>query len=485
MVDKMDKTISELFEAQVEKTPENIAVVYDDKQLTYRQLNEKSNQWARILKEKKIKPDSIVCLMVERSIEMVVGMIAVLKAGGAYLPVPPDYPDTRKEFMFQDSRAAFLFTQKSLFYKNQTLTHYFPLENTYFLDNAGIYPEERSNLEVSNGPDHLAYVIYTSGTTGKPKGVLVSHRNTVNVLSWFGKKYHLQKEIHVLQLTDFSFDPSVEQIFGTLLHGAVLHMVHKELVSDREQLRRYIDNRQINMLNFVPNVLMHIIGYGKRLKSLKFVISGGEKLDDSIKDRIIKKGYDLYNHYGPTETTIDALSNKMSKEKVNLGKPISNVRCYILDKTNDGVSMAMAPIGVSGELCIAGPGVARGYLNNPELTAEKFDQDLAELSVQNMELPDWEIEGLKFIPYDFPFKASQVDIALEVWESGEKLLLTLTYSKALFKKTTMERFVLHLQEIVSAVLGNPGIRLKEIKLSHETLVVKSDVYKEIQLGFDF
>lgn len=412
-----DKTINELFEEQVKKTPGNIAVVYDDKQLTYRELNEKSNQLARILREKKIEPDTIVYLMVERSFEMVVGMIAVLKAGGAYLPVPPEYPEARKEFMFQDSGSKFLFTQNSLFYKNQKLAQNFSLENIFFLDNARIYSDEGSNPEISNGADNLAYVIYTSGTIGKPKGVMVSHRNAVNVLSWFGKQYHLQKDIHVLQLTDYSFDPSVEQIFGALLSGATLYLADQKWLADIRQLRRYIEENKINIVNFVPNVLDDLLGHTEKIESVEIVISGAEQLKDSIKNRIIAKGYALYNHYGPTETCIEVLTGKMSKQGVTLGKPIANTHCYIVDQQGN-----VAAEGDSGELWVTGAGVAMGYLNNPELTAEKFIKNPFSKEKKNLffnrlyktgdlvrQLPDGTIEFLGRIDHQVKIRGLRIE----------------------------------------------------------------------------
>jgi len=213
-----------------------------------------------------------------------------------------------------------------------------------------------------------AYIIYTSGSTGKPKGVITEHRNAVNVLDWFGKTYNLEGDTRVVQLTNYTFDPSVEQIFGTLLRGAVLYVAPRELIADSETFGQFIRDNQVHVVNFVPGTLKELLGYQDRLPSLRAVISGGEKLDNSVKNQLLEKGYILYNQYGPTETTIDALMKQCTLgEPVTLGSPISNARCYIMDR-----QMELVPIGVTGELYIGGAGVARGYLNNQELTNSKF-----------------------------------------------------------------------------------------------------------------
>jgi amino acid adenylation domain-containing protein/non-ribosomal peptide synthase protein (TIGR01720 family) len=228
-----------------------------------------------------------------------------------------------------------------------------------------------ANPERVNFPIDPAYIIYTSGSTGTPKGVIVQHRNAVNVLDWFGKTYNLQGDTRVVQLTNYTFDPSVEQIFGTLLRGAALYIAPRELIADSETFGQFIRDNQVHIVNFVPGTLKELLGYQDQLPSLQAVISGGEKLDDSIKNQLLEKGYTLYNQYGPTETTIDTLMKQCSlREPVTLGSPIANARCYIMDK-----QMKLVPIGVTGELYIGGAGVARGYLNNPELTTAKFYQD--------------------------------------------------------------------------------------------------------------
>ncbi|MCK4763369.1 MAG: AMP-binding protein, partial [Candidatus Aminicenantes bacterium] len=219
-------------------------------------------------------------------------------------------------------------------------------------------------------PTLPAYIMYTSGSTGAPKGVVVEHKNVVNVLHWFAEAYDLREEDRIIQLTGFTFDPSVEQIFSALHRGASVYMPHKELISNREDFSRYIEENRITIINFVPATLRTLLADEQQgqFSSLRAVISGGDRLDDALKDSLIAKGYELYNHYGPTETTIDTLRGKCSPgEKVNLGTPIANVQCFVL-----GGDLRLLPVGVPGELYIAGAGVSRGYLNHPELTAERF-----------------------------------------------------------------------------------------------------------------
>jgi acyl-coenzyme A synthetase/AMP-(fatty) acid ligase/acyl carrier protein len=200
---------------------------------------------------------------------------------------------------------------------------------------------------------------------------MVEHRNVVNVVTWFGRRYGLADKRHVLQISDYVFDPSVEQVLGTLIFGSTVCLIRREWIMDKERFRWFINIHQIDMINFVPGTLKELLTGQGKLKSLKTVISGGDRLDDIIKDELLREGYRLYNHYGPTEITVDALSTRCSlEERVHLGKPIANTRVYVLDRF-----YSLVPMGVPGELCIAGDGLARGYLNNPELTAEKFDHD--------------------------------------------------------------------------------------------------------------
>jgi amino acid adenylation domain-containing protein len=368
-----DKTIHQLFEEQVERTPDSIAVVGVIGQhltyrayMTYKELNKKSNQWAYELIEKGLKPNSIVGIMVGRSVEMIIGILGILKSGGAYLPIDPEYPENRIRFMLADSNANVLLTnlpEGHRFNCQLSIVNY-----QLSMSSQQAFLHHSSNQFINHHSGNLAYVIYTSGTTGWPKGVMVEHRNVVNLLTWFGKQYGLKNGIHVLQMNDYVFDPSVEQILGPLLHGSQVYLINRDQMLDKEYLRCFVEIFQINMINFVPKVLKELlIPREGRMKSLFTVISGADRLDDMIKEALLQEGYQLFNHYGPTETTVEALTSKCSAHKVNLGTPIANTRIYILDSQNH-----LQPVGVPGELYIGGDGVSRGYLNNPELTAEKY-----------------------------------------------------------------------------------------------------------------
>jgi amino acid adenylation domain-containing protein len=349
-----EKTIHRLFEEQAAETPDNIAVIAPsveaDSQLSYRELNEKSGRLAA---------GTIVGIKTERSVEMIIGMIGILKAGGAYLPIDPDYPKERVDFMLKDSGVNILVTAGIILAASQ---------NPFFHPFTFLFSK----------PYNLAYVLYTSGTTGKPKGVMVEHRNVVNVITWFGAAYGFKPGVHVLQMSNYTFDASVNQVFGTLSHGAGLYLIPKNMLMDVYALRRFIQSHRIHVINFVPSLIYELLcGHGgERLDSLQVVISGAEKLDDVVKRRILELGYRLYNQYGPTETTIDALVAECTmQKKVNLGTPPANVKCYICDRYN-----TLLPIGIVGELIVSGAGVARGYLNRPELTAEKFTRNAAPLT---------------------------------------------------------------------------------------------------------
>ncbi|NIM13228.1 MAG: amino acid adenylation domain-containing protein [Candidatus Aminicenantes bacterium] len=356
-----EKTLHQLFEKQAEKTPDGVAVVgswqlavgkkervEEGVQLTYRKLNEKSDKLAHLLRGKGVTPDIIVALRVDRSVEMIIGMLGILKAGGAYLPISPNYPQERIDYMLSDSNAKILLSEVSVLSK---VSEEFPTHPTHLTH-----------------PTQLCYLLYTSGSTGQPKGVAVEHRSAVNTVHWFAQRYGLQPGMRVVMLTEYTFDASVNQVFATLLYGATLYIVPLEMMADIPNLRQFIAENRTNLVNFIPYLLDQLLSNDEKIKSLQWVISGGESLDERVKNNICAKGYQLHNQYGPTETTIDALAAFCTEnDPVYLGTPIANTRCYILDKYDN-----LVPIGVTGELYIAGTGAARGYLNHPELTAEKF-----------------------------------------------------------------------------------------------------------------
>jgi amino acid adenylation domain-containing protein len=366
-----DKCIHQLFEAQVEKTPSDIAVIFENQQLTYQELNNQANKLGHCLQLQGIKPDTVVGVYMERSLEMVVALIAILKAGGAYLPLDPAYPKERLAFMLADAQVSVLLTQQHL--GNQLPPHQAQL---LFIDaeDSAYTDYSTQNLVSDVKPENLAYVIYTSGSTGKPKGVMNTHRGLCNRLLWMQDTYQLTASDRVLQKTPFSFDVSVWEFFWPLLTGASLVVAKPGGHYDARYLVELICQQQITTLHFVPSMLQAFLEEQehRKCKSIKRVICSGEALPFELQQRFFESlDAQLYNLYGPTEASIDVTAwhcqSVSSSRIVPIGRPIANTQLFILDK-----NLQPVPIGVAGELHIAGVGLARGYLNRPELTEEKF-----------------------------------------------------------------------------------------------------------------
>jgi amino acid adenylation domain-containing protein len=365
-----DKCIHQLFEEQVERTPDAIAVVFEDLQLTYRELNCRSNQLAHYLQSLGVKPDVLVGICVERSIEMVVGMLGVLKAGAAYVPLDPAYPPDRLSFMVEDAQISILLTERSMM-ANLELA----VDLSICLDSESAVfksaPEDNP-LDLATSDD-LAYIIYTSGSTGQPKGVMVSHQSIVNRLVWGIDRYQLTPSDRLFQKTSFSFDVSVWEIFGTLLAGASLVLARSGGHQDPAYLVKTMAEQRITHVDFVPAMLKYVIEAPgiENCSSLRYVTCGGESLPLNVRDRFFDRlpSVELQNCYGPTEVSIDATAWVCDRNSplISIGRPIANQQAYILDDYLQPV-----PIGVVGELYIGGVGLSRGYLNRPDLTAEKF-----------------------------------------------------------------------------------------------------------------
>jgi amino acid adenylation domain-containing protein/non-ribosomal peptide synthase protein (TIGR01720 family) len=350
-----DKTIQELFEEQVSRTPDNVAIVYEDQKLTYKELNQRANQLARILRNKGAKSDSVIGILVKRSLEMIVGILGVLKAGAAYLPIDPEYPEDRINFMLEDSLSILLLTQHDLAAKLKNC------KELIFLEPKELYQGDSSNLEKINNSTDLAYVIYTSGTTGKPKGVMIEHKSLINLCYWHNKNFMVEESDRATCYAGFGFDASVWETIPYLLVGASIYIIKEENRLDLEKLNLYFETNHIT-ISFLPTQVceqfMKIQNH-----SLRSLLTGGDRL------RIFsKRNYQLFNNYGPTENTVVTTSVKIADSlNIPIGKPIFNTKIFILDKDKN-----LQPIGIPGELCISGESLARGYLNHPKLTAEKF-----------------------------------------------------------------------------------------------------------------
>jgi amino acid adenylation domain-containing protein len=375
-----DKCIHQLLEAQVARTPERVAVVCGDQQLTYKDLNARANRLAHYLRRQGVGPDSLVGLCLERSVNLMVGLWAILKAGGAYVPLNPDTPKLRLKQQLAGAHVV-LTEQKlkagipdfggsimSLDGEQQPWAH-----------------ESEANPAPSARPDHLVYVIYTSGSTGVPKGVAVTHRNLVNYSSFIVRRLELESFPEGLQfavVSTIGADLGNTCIYPPLIWGGTVHLVPYETSTDTRQMARYCTRHNIDVLKIVPSHLSALIASSEAAQIIpnKYLILGGEALPVKLVERIrqLDRSCEILNHYGPTETTVGSLTLWLGREwkadersvTVPIGRPIANTKAYLLDAHQQPV-----PIGVVGELYLAGAGVARGYLNHPELTTERFLAD--------------------------------------------------------------------------------------------------------------
>ncbi|MCL6753071.1 amino acid adenylation domain-containing protein [Nostoc sp. CCCryo 231-06] len=370
-----DKCIHQLFEAQVEKTPSDIAVIFENRQLTYRELNNRANQLAHYLHQLGVKPDVIVGICVERSIEMVVGLLAIMKAGGAYMPLDPAYPKERLAFALADSQVSVLLAQAHLV--NDLPPHSAKLvcidtDNTAFTD----YSPE--NIVSNANPQDLAYVIYTSGSTGKPKGVLGLHKCAINRFQWMWQNYPFLEEEICCQKTSLNFVDSVWEIFGPLLQGITTVIVPDQVVKDPQQFVTNLAHSKVTRLVLVPSLLRILLDtydvLQLQLPKLKLWISSGEALftDLLVQFRQSLPDSTLLNLYGSSEVSADVTCYSITPQlplsaSVLIGRPIANTQIHILDASKQPV-----PVGVLGEIYIGGEQLARGYFNRPDLTAEKF-----------------------------------------------------------------------------------------------------------------
>ncbi len=370
-----EKCIHQSFEEQAERTPDSPAVIFQEQQLTYREINEHANQLANHLRQLGVGSETTVGLYIERSIEVIVGILAILKAGGAFIPLATDMIQNRRDFILQDARPIVVVTLDKLRAK---------LSGNAFqvvcLDSERdkIFRESKGNLDSNANPSSMACVIYTSGSTGVPKGVVLVHRAICNNLHYFITTYQTQATDRVLQHMSLSFDFSLQEIFIALLSGACLVLANQENESDVNYLAQLIEEQKITIAGFVPSHLDVFLETRKRYTNsqLRQVVCGGEVLTGELQRRFFEKyTANLFNTYGPTEATIDVCHWTCKRDGVNdivpIGKPIQNTQLFVLDKW-----LLPVPIGVPGELYIGGDCLARGYLNRPDLTAEKFIPDL-------------------------------------------------------------------------------------------------------------
>ncbi|WP_367866697.1 amino acid adenylation domain-containing protein [Pedobacter sp. WC2423] len=363
------QTLVDLFLAQAVQSPDAVALIDQDQQLTYRELDLQSNQLAHYLRSAGVREDTLVPICIGRSMDMIIGILGILKAGGAYVPIDPEYPQERINYMLCDTGARIVVSNaqhRDLLNAKGMLV--VSLDEELEL----IQKEPSAVVSTELRPANLCYVIYTSGSTGQPKGVLIEHTGVVNLICDRRRLLNFSAADRVLLFSNYTFDPFVEQLFMALLSGAALVIVSKEVQLDASKLMEVVAAEKITYLDVTPSFLMGLV-QNEELKDLKHVIAGGERCAASMAQRWTSNSQlDFYNAYGPTECTITATvypydKNRKDGEYLSIGKPVGNVQIHIVDKAGN-----LLPAGVAGELCIAGAGVARGYLNREELTAARF-----------------------------------------------------------------------------------------------------------------
>jgi amino acid adenylation domain-containing protein len=374
------RCIQELFQSQVERTPDATALVFEGEQLTYRELNRRANQLAHHLRALGVGAESAVGILMERSLEMVVSILGVLKAGGAYVPLDAEYPQERLSFMLRDSQASVLLAQDSLRPEQAGLFESLPVGGVKIVrvdDEKVLDKESSENPESVASVDNLAYVIYTSGSTGLPKGVMVSHMSLCNHLTWMQRTFPLGAHDRVPQKYSFSFDVSALEIFWPLLAGARLIIARPGGQQDIDYLVRLMAEHAVTNIDLVPTLLEALLDDQRFTNNptISRVTCGGEALPVALQERFFESmKAELHNLYGPTEATIGATfwncRRTGNQGHVPIGRPISNTEVYLLDAHG-----RLVPIGFPGELHIGGCGLARGYRGRPDLTAERFIPD--------------------------------------------------------------------------------------------------------------
>ncbi|MBA4538757.1 amino acid adenylation domain-containing protein, partial [Bacillus aquiflavi] len=361
------KLLHELVEEQVQKCPDRVAIVFDESKITYRELNRRANRLAVLLREKGVSRNTLVGIIIKPGIEMAIGILSILKAGGAYIPIDPNYPKERKNSIIQDSGLDLLLMETEHRSKLDLNGEIIDLE--LLNKNTNNY----DHLPSVNEENDLAYIIYTSGTTGTPKGVMIEHKSIVNNIVWRKNEYKLTENDCALQLFSFSFDGFVTSFFTPLVSGAQLILVKNDDVKNPPHLYKIIKSKKVTHFISTPslyNSLLDEIDDGDEL-SLRIITLAGEEVTNSLLKKNSRKNVnvEIVNEYGPTENSVvtTAFRNLTYHSKVSIGKPIANNQIYILDE-----EQKLQPIGVPGELCISGASLAKGYVNNPKLTSEKF-----------------------------------------------------------------------------------------------------------------
>lgn len=362
-IDYNNVTINELFERQVNETPENTAIVFNNLKINYADLDKKANQLANLLIANNITEEDIVAIVMERSIDFIISILGVLKSGAAYIPIDPAFPPKRIEYMLNEANVKVLITEKNVKVVNSLKC------DKKFLQETETYSEKRCSIR--NTANSLMYVLYTSGSTGDPKGVMVEHRNVASYVHAFKKEFNISEKDIMLQQSVCTFDIFVEEVFPIILTGGTLVIAENNIVKDELKLMDLLEKEGITITSSFPYLLNKLNKIEFTASKLRLAISGGDVLRPefitNIKDKV-----EIYNTYGPSETTVCASyfkydGNNTASNRIPIGSPIENYQIYIMDEEGNEL-----PPGEIGEICISGNGVSRGYLNKPELTAKLF-----------------------------------------------------------------------------------------------------------------
>ena len=474
-----DRSIAYLFSEQVRKTPFRRAVSFEKESLTYRQLEEKSNQLANYLRSKEIKKEELVPVCLERSPDLIIAILGILKSGGAYVPIDPEYPAERIQFMLQDTGARLLLSNRECLDKLDNLENQLIILLDEDWNQISQEPIVSPNM-AGNGKD-LAYVMYTSGSTGKPKGVMIENRNVVSLVRGTGYVNLSGKNV-LLSTGSPSFDASSFEYWAMLLNGGELVLCPEQTLLNGDLLKQEIRNRKVNMMWFTSGLLNQWVELDMTVfEGLRTVLAGGEKLSEKHIEKLRNRhpSLEIINGYGPTENTSFSLTYSIREwqitKPVPIGKPLNNRTAYVLDR-----QLRLCSVGVMGELYVGGAGVGRGYLNRPDLTKEKFipdpfstepgakmyrTGDLARI------LPDGNLEfhgrlddqvkirGFRIEPSEiesvllqFPSVQQAVVIAKED-PASEKRLIAYVVPKGEFSKENMTEF---LQSKLPSLYGTQG-----------------------------
>ncbi|MEO0835372.1 MAG: amino acid adenylation domain-containing protein, partial [Cyanobacteria bacterium J06642_3] len=418
-----NKCIQQLFETQVQKTPNDIAIIFEEQQLTYAQLNSKANQLAHYLRSLGVKPEVLVGLYLEKSHWSIVGLLGILKAGGAYLPLDASLPTAALSDRTYDTQIV-LTQQKLASTLPQSITEIICLD----ADWEQIAEKDSTNLPNETSIENLAYVLFTSGSTGKPKGVAVEQQQLLNYYYAVTDRLNLEQNKSFALVSSLAADLGNTVIFPALLTGACLHLISKERATNPEAFAEYSDRYSLDCLKIVPSHLNALLSAAQPEKVLpkKCLILGGEALNWQLVDKIqqYQSNCQIFNHYGPTESTVGVSTFAIAPEinisasaTVPLGKPLANTQIYLLDR-----SLQPVPIGIPGEIYIGGKNLARGYFNQPELTAERFISPPSQSPVPNpqsllyktgdkaRQLPDGNLEFLGRIDHQVKIRGYRIEL---------------------------------------------------------------------------